>query len=207
VALTTYDGLVSSIGGWLMRDDLSAVIPDFIALAEADMSQRLRLRSMLTRATTTIDADAASIGYETLPADFLGMWRLTLDDDEISFAPTARMAGYALDWAGSAPLYFSVIGEQLQFAPVGPTPGGVLEMTYYARPEALSADNQTNAILLASPAVYLYGALAQSAPYLGDDQRVATWGTLYQQACDLLQAADDAAEFAGPLVIRSGAFD
>jgi hypothetical protein len=200
MTLSTFDGLVSSIGGWLMRDDLTAVIPDFIALAEADMSQRLRLRAMLTRATTTISGD----GYETLPSDFLGMWRLTLDGGEIRFAPAARMAGYAEEWRGSAPMFFSVVGEQLQFAPTGPTPGGVLEMTYYARPEALSDDNQTNAILLASPAVYLYGALMQSAPYLADDQRVATWGALYQQACDLLQAADDAAEFAGPLVIRLG---
>lgn len=201
--LNNYDNLLASIGGWLMRDDLAAVIPDFVALAEADMSHRLRLRSMLTRAATTISGD----GYETLPGDFLAMWRLTLDDAEIRFAPTARMAGYAEEWRGGAPLYFSVVGEQIQFAPVGPTPGGVLEMTYYARPEALSDDNQTNALLLASPALYLYGALVQSAPYLADDQRVQVWAALYQEAANVLQAADDAAEMAGPLAIRSGAWD
>lgn len=203
MSLSTYSGLLDSLAGWLMRDDLTAVIPDFIALAEADMSHRLRLRAMLTRATTTISGD----GYETLPSDFLGMWRLTLDGGELGFLPTVQMAGYAEAWRGSSPMYFSIIGEQIQFAPVGPTPGGTLEMTYYARPEALSADNQTNAILQASPALYLYGSLLQSGPYLGDDARVQTWGTLYQEAANLAQAADDAAEFPGPLVIRSGAFD
>jgi hypothetical protein len=203
LSLTTYAELQTSLSAWLMRDDLADVIPDFIALAEADMFARLRLRSMLKRSTTTISGD----GYETLPADFLGMWRLSLDGAEMRFAPTARMAGYAEEWRGNAPLYFSVVGEQLQFAPIGPTPGGLLEMTYYARPEALSDDNQSNALLLASPALYLYGALVQSAPYLGDDARVQTWATLYQEAATVLQAADDAAEMAGPLVIRSGAWD
>ena len=203
MTLSTYSGLLTSLAGWLMRDDLTAVLPDFVALAEADMFARLRLRAMLTRATTTISGD----GYESLPDDFLQMWRLTLDGREIEFSPTVRMAGYAEGYRGSAPLYFSVIGESLQFAPVGPTPGGLLEMTYYARPEALSDDNQSNALLLASPALYLYGALVQSAPYLADDARVQTWATLYQEAANVLQAADDAAEFAGPLVIRSGAWD
>jgi hypothetical protein len=199
----SYDRLVSDIAAWLMRDDLTDIIPSFVSLAEHDLISRLRLRAMLVRATTTVGGD----GYESLPSDYLQMYRLTLDDAEIRFAPTARMAGYAEDWRGSAPMYFTVIGESLQFAPVGPTPGGVLEMTYYARPAALHSGQQTNAILQANPALYLYGSLMQSAPFLGDDQRIQTWGTLYNQAADLVQGADDAAEFAGPLVIRSGAWD
>jgi hypothetical protein len=206
MSLATYDGLLASIGSWLMRDDLAAVIPDFIALAEADMNSRLRLRSMLKRATTTIDADLSSVGYETLPEDCLQIWRLTLDGVELAFSGGLQMAGHALDWRGSAPMWFSVVGEQIQFAPTGPTPGGVIEMTYYARLPALSADVQTNAVLKAAPAAYLYGSLMQSAPYLADDQRVATWATLYGQACDLLQSADDAAEFPGPLIPQSGAW-
>lgn len=203
MTLSTYSALLSSIAGWLMRDDLTAVIPDFITLAEADMNSRLRLRSMLTRATTTLDD-----GYETLPSDFLGMWRLVLDDEPIAFAPTALMAGYALDYAGRGPQYFSIVGDQVQFAPAASASAtGALEMTYYARPVALSADNPSNAILAASPAIYLYGSLVQAAPYLGDDARVPTWGQLYAQACDVLQAADDAAEFPGPLVIRSSGWE
>lgn len=203
MAIETYQDLLDSLGGWLMRDDLAAVLPDFVALAEADMNQRLRLRAMLKRSTATLSGD----GYETLPADFLGLWRLTLDGEEMRFAPTSRMAGYTEGYRGLSPLYFSIVGEQIQVAPTGPQPGGVLEMTYYAKVPALSADAPSNAILRASPALYLYGALLQSAPYLQDDQRAATWGALYNQAADTLQAADDAAEMAGPLVIRSGAWD
>lgn len=200
MALTTYSGLLSSIAGWLMRDDLTSVIPDFVTLAEADMNRRLRLRSMMVRATTTLTGD----GYETLPTDFLQMWRLTLDDQEIEFSPTVHMAGYAEAYSGLAPSYFSIIGEQIQFAPVGPVAGGVLEMTYYASIPALSDANPTNAVLTASPSLYLYGSLMQAAPYLLDDARLQTWGMLYTQAAELLGNADDRAEFAGPLVIRTG---
>lgn len=200
MSLDSYAGLLSSIAGWLMRDDLTAVIPDFVTLAEADMNQKLRLRAMLTRSATTLD-DAT--GYETLPTDFMQMYRLTLDDEDIDFAPALQMPGFALDWRGyGTPLYYTILGNQLQFVPVPSSLTGALQMTYYARVPALSASNTSNVLLAANPALYLYGALLQAAPYLSDDQRVQTWGTLYSQALDGLQAADDAAEFAGPLVIR-----
>lgn len=204
MALNTYATLKTSIAAWLMRDDLTAVIPDFVTLAEADMFQRLRLRCMLTRATTTIGSD----GYEELPTDFLQMYRLVLDGIEMEFAPTALMAGYLLDYAGDPQTFYCITGEQIQFAPASGANPGLLEMSYYAKPDALSDTNPSNRILEASPAIYLYGSLIQAAPYLGDDARVQTWGQLYTQACDVLQQADDAAEFsAGPLVIRSASTD
>jgi hypothetical protein len=203
MALNTYSALQSSIAAWLMRDDLTAVIPDFITLAEADMNSRLRLRAMLTRATATLDE-----AYETLPSDYLQMYRVVVNDDQIRFSPTDLLSRHALDYAGEAPKYYAITGSQLQLVPA-PTALATasIEMTYYARPTALSDSNTSNAILAASPAIYLYGALTQAAPYLGDDQRVQVWSTLYQDAIKLLQDADDAAEFPAPLVIQSGAWD
>jgi hypothetical protein len=200
MALTSYATLKTSVAAWLMRADLTDVIPDFISLAEADMFQRLRLRCMLTRATTTVGSD----GYEELPLDFLQMYRLKLDDEDMMFSPTGLMAGFALDWAGSGQLYYCITGEQLQFAPASGANPGVLEMTYYAKPDALSDSITSNRILEASPGIYLFGSLIQSAPYLGDDPRIATWKALYDDAVKVIQDADDAAEFScGPLVIRS----
>lgn len=203
MSLSTYSDLKSAIALWLNRDDLTSVIPDFITLAEADMCQRLRLRSMLTRATASLDE-----GYETLPTDFLQMWRVVVNDERIRFAPTDLLAQYALDWQGEAPMYFSIVGDQLQLVPA-PTVSApaTIEMTYYARPTALSDSNTTNLFLQKSPALYLYGSLVQASPFLQDDQRVQTWGQLYQEAANVLQSADDAAEFPGPLVVQSGAWD
>jgi hypothetical protein len=203
MTLTTYAGLLSSVAAWLNRDDLTATIPDFVALAEADMCQRLRLRAMLARVGTTLDE-----GYETLPGDCLGIRRLTLDGVDLGFAPAGVMAAHSTAYVGDVPTWYSVIGNQIQVSPVpASTSAGALEMLYYARPPALSDTNQSNVLLAASPAIYLYGSLIQSAPFLGDDQRLQVWVQMYQEACNVLQSADDAAEYPGPLVIRSGAFD
>lgn len=203
MALNTFSALKTSIAAWLNRDDLTSAIVDFITLAEADMNSRLRLRAMLTRATATLDE-----AYETLPTDYLQMYRVVVNDEPITFAPTDLLARYALDWAGSAPKYYAITGSQLQLVPT-PTAlaTATIEMTYYARPTALSDSNTSNAILAASPGIYLYGALTQAAPYLGDDQRAQVWSTLYQDAIKILQDADDAAEFPAPLVIQSPSWD
>jgi hypothetical protein len=54
MALDSYANLKSAVGDWLNRADLSAVIPDFIAMAEAQLSRRLVMdgpvREMMGRA-------------------------------------------------------------------------------------------------------------------------------------------------------------
>jgi hypothetical protein len=66
MALTTYAELKTSIGDWLNRADLTAVIPDFISLAEAQVERTLRTRQMIVRANASFDAQ-----YGAVPADFL----------------------------------------------------------------------------------------------------------------------------------------
>lgn len=63
----TYAGLLESVAGWLDRDDLSARIPDFVALAEARLNDDLRIGGMEVVGTGSTDA----LGAANLPADFL----------------------------------------------------------------------------------------------------------------------------------------
>ena len=67
MAISTYAELQSAVGDFLNRQDLTTVIPTFIALAEADLNRSIRHRSMLTRSTATIDSQ-----FTALPTDFLG---------------------------------------------------------------------------------------------------------------------------------------
>ncbi|NCV21747.1 MAG: hypothetical protein EBV45_07325 [Chloroflexi bacterium] len=48
--ITTYTTLQSTIADYLNRADLTAQIPTFIQMAEADMNTRLRTREMIVRA-------------------------------------------------------------------------------------------------------------------------------------------------------------
>ena len=196
MSLDTYAALRSSIAAWLMRDDLTAAIPDFIALAEADMNQRLRLRAMLTT------AEVGAAGGE-LPADCLAVKSVHLSGyGQLGFASLAELALYDESYPGQGARWWGIDGNSLVVSPtqVG---GGTVTLRYYARIPALSDANPTNHVLTSSPALYLYGSLVQSSPYLLDDARMQTWGTLYESAATALQGADDAAEYPGQLVIRS----
>ena len=44
MALANYADLTASVANWLNRTDLTAIIPDFVAMAESDISRDLRLR-------------------------------------------------------------------------------------------------------------------------------------------------------------------
>ncbi len=76
-----------------------------------------------------------------------------------------------------------MVGDEFQFIPI-PDASYLVELTYWRRIPPLSDTNTTNWILSDHPDAYLYGALVQSAPYLMDDSRITTWGTLFTAALD-----------------------
>ena len=51
MALTNYTGLKASIADFLNRDDLTSVIPDFVALAEAQINRDVRHWRMEARSS------------------------------------------------------------------------------------------------------------------------------------------------------------
>ena len=65
MAIDTYSELKSAIADWLNRDDLTSVIPNFIELAEAELTRNLRHRKMIVRADATIDSE-----YTQTPDDW-----------------------------------------------------------------------------------------------------------------------------------------
>src|SRR4051812_39720692 len=67
MALGTYQDLRTSVAAWLMRDDMAAVIPDLITLAETRLNSILRVGEMETRTFL----DLSDVGEANLPADFL----------------------------------------------------------------------------------------------------------------------------------------
>lgn len=192
----SYDGLKSSVADFLNRGDLAEAIPDFITLAEAQMALRFvgRVRQglavprrLIVRADTAI---AAGTEYVPVPSDFHGPIELMLGEAVLDYLDGANLAQQKQ--AGrvtGAPCWYAVVGGELQLYPAADQDYAG-ELTYIARAPALSADNPTNWILTDYPDAYLYGALVQSAPYLKDDGRAATWGALFTAALDDICNAD-----------------
>jgi hypothetical protein len=65
-----------------------------------------------------------------------------------------------------------------------------LRASYFAsitNGSALSASNQTNRFILENPDLYVYATLSESAPFLREDERLATWEGILQQRLDELE--------------------
>jgi len=198
MALNTYTALKTSIADFLNRDDLTAVIPDFITLAEAQINRDVRHWKMEARASGQQDAGDE---YIQIPSDWLETIRLHITASGtsavtlISRDSMADKRSSAEDVAGT-PIYYTHADSQFQLYPT-PSAETDFELLYYQKTTALSSSNADNWLLLDSPDVYLYGALLHSAPYLAEDERVAIWAQMYSAAVARLNEASELARYSG----------
>jgi hypothetical protein len=187
MALDTYTGLQTSIGNWLNRADLASIIPDFISVAEAQITRRLiadgPVREMMGRSDATINAE-----FIPVPSDFYGVRAIYLTGSLIALEMASpeeidrRKILYPS--ASGDPQIYAVVGGEIQFWPWVSGGSYAGELTYWKRIPPLSVANASNWLLASHPDIYLYVSLLQSAPYLQNDDRVATWGTIATQLLD-----------------------
>jgi len=194
MALGTYTELQASVADFLNRSDLTSVIPDFITMCEADINRNLRVHDMVMRTRAPINSQ-----YVKLPPDFLGMRNIDLLTDPVTPMSYKNLQNLDIHRAGDPtgkPLYYSVMKDNLEFAPV-PDGEYTVEIVYYRKIPALSADNATNWLLDEHPDAYLYGSLQHSAPYLQADDRIGLWAGKYNQILEQIKKSDEQAKFSG----------
>jgi hypothetical protein len=205
MTITNYATLKTAIADFLNRDDLTSVVPTFIALAEADIQRKVRHWRMETRSTAQLDTQ-----FSAIPSDWLETIRFYLTTGETSRLELISQA-QLLDRKqadgnlSGIPAYYAMTGAQFELYPV---PDGTYagELLYFAKVPALSDSATTNWLLTNAPDAYLYGALIHSAPYLKDDARIQVWAALYQSAIDSLNDSSNDARHSGTglrLKIRS----
>lgn len=192
MALSTYAELQTSIGAFLNRDDMASIAPDLIRLAEASLQRDVRHWRMEKQATLTADGR-----YEDLPEDFLEIIRVSVDGTEEPLRPISvwdmQHRRARRDDVSGKPLEYAIEAGQFEFHPT-PDDDYTINLYYIRTLPSLSDSNTTNWLLDLAPDAYLYGALAHSAPYLQEDERVATWGGLYEQAVRALNGQSMAAK-------------
>lgn len=200
--ITNYSTLQSTIADYLNRQDLTAQIPTFIQLAEADMNTRLRCREMIVRATTTNDDE-----FVRLPLDFLESINLQLTDGQspLRFVTLDEADIINKRQTYTAPTFYSLMNGAIELVPPPAAGADVeIEMVYYGKITALSDSNTSNWLLLKAPDVYLYGALVHAAPFLMDDQRISVFGSFYSQRIEALNDESQKSLHSGsPLVART----
>jgi len=197
MALNTFTALKASIADFLNRTDLTAVIPDFISLAEAQINRDVRHWKMEARSSGQQDpADE----YMQIPPDWVESIRLHLTGTGTSVVnPISRDAmadkRQKNEDTSGTPMYYTHADSQFQLYPT-PNATTDFELLYYQKVPSLIS-NADNWLLLDSPDVYLYGALLHSAPYLAEDERVAIWAQMYSAAVARLNEASESARYSG----------
>ncbi len=207
-----YQGLCAQIADTLNRQDLAISIPNFVLLAGARIQ-----RDMVRLKHPMAIKHATAVATETLfplPPDYLGMQLLQDTDTTTPLvyitpdqAKEVTSGGWPLT-GGPFPVvppwtpavwpqgwYYTIIGDHIRvFLPVPTTDNSVqLDLYYYAMLPALTADNTTNWVLTRYPDLYLYGALLHTAPYLKNDDRLATWAQMYKSVIDEIETEADRA--------------
>ena len=197
MALSNYTGLKASIADFLNRDDLTSVIPDFVALAEAQINRDIRHWKMEARSSGQQDpADE----YMQIPADWVETIRLHLTGtgtSVVNLVSRDAMADKraAQENAAGTPRMYTHADGQFQLYPT-PDATTNFELLYYQKIPSLIT-NTDNWLLLEAPDVYLYGALLHSAPYLAEDARIAVWAQMYGAAIQRLNQVSEDAMFSG----------
>ncbi len=204
----TYTGLKASIADWLDRDDLTAIIPDFIALFESTANTEGAIRTQFNK-TSTSATTVGGTNYVSLPTDWLGTESIILTKSGGGFEPLkpyGTAAALYTDYPNAALTQgqskgFLLLASKVELAPV-PDIAYTLTHYYYQKIPAL-ASNSTNWLLTNFPQLYLFGSLVASEAYLGADPRLKLWGDLYDNAVQKLGGATDRDKYGGSALVAT----
>jgi hypothetical protein len=164
MALANYADLLAAVGNWLERGDLTARIPEFITLAEAEFNRRLRVSEMERTAFATLAEDRIAV-----PDDFLGLRSFVIDGvvTKLDYVPPGDFFDIV---ATGTPDVYTIADGMFQLRPSVTT--GTVRIVYYQKVPALTAGNTTNWLMTKWPDLYLFSTLMQAEFFGWHDERL-----------------------------------
>lgn len=199
MSLANYTDLLASVASWLNRTDLTAVIPDFVTIAESRLARDLRIRRMISSSTLTTSTSTRAV---TLPTDWLEFNSATISGtpDTILQAVTTEHlnAEYPEGGYSGKPVVLAAEGNTVLFGPL-PDAAYTVKIDYFARFPAL-ATNSTNWLMTNHPKVYLAACMAEAATFTMDKQSAGEWNAVYEGEIASLQKDDENAIHSGSVL-------
>ena len=207
MAINTVANIKLAVGSFLNRSDLTALIPDFIELAQARINREVRVPQMLTRSDlATVDAQ-----YEDVPSGWLETVRfslLTTPVRHLDYLTPEELAYNRQTLGGTTgkPLYYTVVANTsgtnaFEFLPSPDAAYGATHL-YYTALDLTTA----NWLLTSHPDIVLYGALCEAEPYVMHDERVPLWKAKYDEALASLKKSGANRAITGTPAIRPRSF-
>ena len=179
---TTWTELKATLANWLARDDLTAEIPEAIALAERRFQRTVFAPEREIVADLVLNAEEVS-----LPADFWGIRAIHISssDPRIVLEPMTLAElrnAYAANTTGR-PQNYAIRGEKLILGPA-PDASYTAKLSYIQTIPALGSGQATNWLLTDHPDLYLYGALHALHLLLADEARAAFFDARFREAAE-----------------------
>ena len=203
MSFTTYAELQTTIAGYLARSDLTTQIPDFITLAETRLRRDLRIRQMLSTTTLTCTSGTATVN---IPSDFLEVKDFVVTGNPVmplNYESPSLFSRNSRSMDAGKPLNYTVLASTFKLAPI-PDSNYTLSLVYSIAPPFLSTSNTSNTFLTVCPDLLLYASLLEAEPYLMNDARINTWGTMFDRAMSSLTRSDEKGQFSGvPLAMQT----
>jgi len=195
MALTTYTELQAAIADWLNRTDITTQIADFTTLEEKKIYRSLRVRDMESALSVTM-----SSGVAALPTDFLELKHAYIDGSPVKTLERKSITDlyekYPTRSSHGKPNFIASNVDNFEFAPF-PDSDYTVKGTYWARPTALSASNETNFLITNYPDLILFGSLLQSISFTGDTTRLSEWAAKYDNALEEIKTEEKQQRYGG----------
>lgn len=178
MAIDTYAELQTSIASWIHRKDLTAQIPDFIALAEARIKTMLSTRQQSIVTTLSTVANSPIVAAPTGLRQFRSLTIKGVIPTIEYLAPDQFNRQHSNTIVG-IPTNYTIIGDNIYF---GPTPDKAysVDATYEVELTPLSDASPTSPLLTRWPNIYLWGALVEATKYTKDKAAQDNWEAEFQ---------------------------
>lgn len=184
--ISSYSTLLTAVGDYLARSDLTTFTPNFVQNMEERFFRDSENWGSWMESALSV---AVSNNLAAVPADYLGLRiayfsgypqlnRITLEQMYARYPRGYGSAGVAK--------FIARNGANFEFGPE--TVSGTLIGTYYAKPTVLrsyttgGADAAAHYLIVNAPDLLLYGALLEATPFIKDDARVPLWQAAYEIA-------------------------
>ena len=186
MAITSYSELQAAAANWLVRGDLAARAPEFIALAEARLNRVLRTRLAESEVALTATVGARTVALPPACAEPVA---LTIVKSEgrcpLRFVERSLLGASSLR---GEPACWTVDGTNLVFErPCDLAYGLAFRMLTKFQ---LSDAAPSNALLADCPDAYLFATLCEAAPFLRDAELSAAYEARLERAIGEINAKE-----------------
>lgn len=194
--ITSWTELLTELTRLMDGEDTTAsnispgTLTQLVYMAELRIYRQLRTRYNEKAWGTTVTSNAM-----TLPADFVASSVLHFGGKPCE--PVSEE--FLLEYLNANPtgdtLYFAKAGSTLVFGPSVANGTAVQGRYYYKLPALTPASLPSNALFAVAEDLFVYCALAESAPFFGQDARIPLWEAKYASVLEQLNKNDHVAAY------------